>query len=84
MSDQLSVPLDTYAQAVADQRNAAMDEAAQWQALARQALAERDQLRAELRQLRDDAKVSSPAAPAADTAAAEHAEPAPAASPATR
>lgn len=55
MSDQqLSVPLEPFAQVVEEQRNAALTKAAQWQALAMQALAERDQLAAELQQLRGD------------------------------
>ncbi|MEQ4717924.1 hypothetical protein [Nonomuraea sp. B19D2] len=44
----LPVPLDGFAQAVTAQRNTALDEAAQWRAVAEQAIAERDQLRARL------------------------------------
>ncbi|MFB4275722.1 hypothetical protein ACBJ59_10555 [Nonomuraea sp. MTCD27] len=55
MDNQLSVPVEAVAQAIADQRNAALDQAAQWQALAQQMMAERDQLAAELDKLRADA-----------------------------
>jgi signal transduction histidine kinase len=50
--EQMSVPVEAVAQAVADQRNAAMDQAAQWQAAALQLKAERDRLAADLEKLR--------------------------------
>lgn len=52
---QLSVPLEGLLAAVEEQRNAALTDAAQMRALARQAIAERDQLAAELEKLRADA-----------------------------
>lgn len=55
-NQQLSVPVEAVAQAVADQRNAALDQAAQWQALAMELMAERDQLAAEVEKLRADAQ----------------------------
>jgi hypothetical protein len=52
---QLTVPVEAVAQAVAEQRNTALDQAAQWQALAQQLMAERDRLAADLEKLRADA-----------------------------
>lgn len=49
---QLSVSVEAVHQAVTEQRNAAYDQLAQWQALARQLMTERDELRAELEKLR--------------------------------
>lgn len=57
-NQQLSVPVEAVTQAVKDQRNQALDQAAQWQALAMQLVAERDQLAAELAQLRAGDDVS--------------------------
>ncbi|MCK2219690.1 hypothetical protein MF672_038730 [Actinomadura sp. ATCC 31491] len=54
MDSQLSVPIEAVAPILADQRNAALDQAAQWQALAMQLKAERDQLAAEVEKLRAD------------------------------
>lgn len=56
MSDQqqLSVPVEAVAPVLAEQRNAAQDEAAQWKALALRFRAERDQLAAEVEKLRAD------------------------------
>lgn len=51
---QLSVPVEAVAQALADQRNAALDQAAQWQALAMQLKGEVDRLTAENEKLRAD------------------------------
>lgn len=49
---QLSVPVEAVAPVLAQQRNTAMDRAAQWEAAAMQFMAERDQARAELERLR--------------------------------
>lgn len=57
-NQQLSVPVEAVAQAVADQRNAALDQAAQWQALAMQLKTDNDRLAAEVEKLRADADVS--------------------------
>lgn len=43
----MEVPLEELAQAVAEQRNAALDELAQWKAVARALKAENDRLNAE-------------------------------------
>lgn len=53
--EQMSVPVEAVAQAVTEQRNQALDQAAQWQALAHQLKAERDQALADLEKLRADA-----------------------------
>jgi hypothetical protein len=53
---QLSVPIDAVAETLARQRNEAMDKAAQWEALAHLAIAERDQLADELEKLRADSR----------------------------
>ncbi|MFF4617345.1 hypothetical protein [Nonomuraea jabiensis] len=55
---QFTVPVEAWAPLVAEQRNQALDEAAQWKALAVQFKAERDQLADELAQLRAGANVS--------------------------
>lgn len=54
MADQqsLSVPTEMVLSEVVQQRNAAFDEVAQWRAFAHQAMAERDEARAELERLR--------------------------------
>jgi hypothetical protein len=52
---QLSVPIEAVAPVLAEQRNQALDQAAQWQALAMQLMAERDQARADLEKLCADA-----------------------------
>lgn len=51
-NQQLRVPVEVVAQAVADQRNQALDQAAQWQALAIQLKSENDRLTAENEKLR--------------------------------
>jgi hypothetical protein len=51
----LSVPVEAVAPLLAQQRNTALDLAAQWEAIAMQFMAERDQLAAELEKLRADA-----------------------------
>jgi hypothetical protein len=53
--EQLSVPVEAVAPVLAQQRNDAMDRAAQWEAAALQLKAERDQLAADLEKLRADA-----------------------------
>lgn len=61
MSD-LQVPIELVAQAIEEQRNTALTEAAQYKALARHLKTENDQLRADLEKLRptgDDASPSS-------------------------
>jgi hypothetical protein len=57
VDNQLSVPIEAVAQAVAEQRNAALDQAAQWQALAMQLKTDLDQANTELTKLRADAQV---------------------------
>lgn len=47
MDNSMEVPLEELAQAVAEQRNAALDELAQWKAVARALKAENDRLNAE-------------------------------------
>ncbi|MER7500435.1 hypothetical protein AB0L05_27635 [Nonomuraea pusilla] len=51
-NQQTAVPIEAVLTAVAEQRNAALDDAAQLRVLAHQLMAERDQLAAELAQLR--------------------------------
>jgi hypothetical protein len=46
------IPVEPYVQALKDQRSQALDQAAEWHALAMGFKAERDQLAAELEQLR--------------------------------
>lgn len=61
MNDQpqsFTVPVEAWAPIVSEQRNKALDEAAQWKALALQLKAERDQLADEVEKLRADASVS--------------------------
>jgi hypothetical protein len=53
--EQLSVPVEAVAPVLAEQRNTALDEAAQWKAAALQLKAERDQALADLEKLRADA-----------------------------
>jgi hypothetical protein len=53
--EQMSVPVEAVAQAVAEQRNQALDQAAQWQALAMQLKQELDQAHTDLAKLRADA-----------------------------
>ncbi|SDL72893.1 hypothetical protein SAMN05421874_12815 [Nonomuraea maritima] len=55
-----AVPLEPYALVVAAQRNEALDQAAQWQAVAVQRTAERDELRAELERLRAETNAQAP------------------------
>lgn len=54
----MQVPLEDVLTAVEEQRNTALTEAAQMKALARQLLAENEQLRAELDKLRDGASTT--------------------------
>jgi hypothetical protein len=49
---QLIVPVEAVVPVISEQRNQALDQAAQWQALAMQLMAERDQLAADLEKLR--------------------------------
>jgi hypothetical protein len=49
----LTVDLTRYAEALTRQRNDALDQAAQWRAVAEGLLAERDQTRAELAALKE-------------------------------
>jgi hypothetical protein len=52
-STRLTVDLTRYAEALTRQRNDALDQAAQWRAVAEGLLAERDQTRAELAALKE-------------------------------
>lgn len=57
---QFTVPAAAVNPIVTEQRNRALDESAQWQALALQFKAERDQLTTEIEKLRADATADQP------------------------
>ena len=71
-NQQLSVPIEAVIPVLTQQRNDALDKAAQWEGLAQQLVAENERLREENDKLRADVST-----PAAGTAAAGSAAPGP-------